>query len=239
MSSPSQALVAPRPVASSTPSAPVTPTAPAALSASKTNRVRVSVTAPDPISREGVVSQLRRHPDVEVCSEPGTAAVALLVEDTLDEAALTRLRRAVRSEGTRAVLVTGSVREHELLDVIECGVGAVVWRREATAHRLAQAVLTTAKGGGDLPADLLGQLIGQVRRLHQGGPDQPGFFLSFTKREVDVVKLVAEGFDTSEIATKLAYSERTVKNVMHGLTTRLHLRNRAHVVAYALREGYI
>ncbi|MET8684968.1 response regulator transcription factor [Streptomyces sp. NPDC004732] len=221
------------------PTTPSTPTGPAALSAPKTNRVRVSVTAADPITREGVLSQLRRHPEVEVCGEPGPGGVSLLIEDTLDEAALTRLRRAVRSEGARAVLVTGSVREHELLDVIECGVGAVVWRREATAHRLVQAVLTTAKGGGDLPADLLGQLIGQVRRLHQGGPDQPGFFLSFTKREVDVVRLVSEGFDTSEIATKLAYSERTVKNVMHGLTTRLHLRNRAHVVAYALREGFI
>lgn len=234
MPSPSPALVAtPSPVA------PAAATTPAVLPVPKDRRVRVSVTAPDPISREGVVSQLRRHPDVEVCGDAASASVTLFVEDTLDEAALTRLRRAVRGEGARAVLVTGAVREHELLDVIECGVGAIVWRREATAHRLAQAVLTTARGGGDLPTDLLGQLIGQVRRLHQGGPDQPGFILSFTKREVDVVRLVAEGFDTSEIAQKLAYSERTVKNVMHGLTTRLHLRNRAHVVAYALREGYI
>ncbi|MEU1147835.1 response regulator transcription factor [Streptomyces sp. NPDC005863] len=201
--------------------------------------MRVSVSAPDPISREGVLSQLRRHPEVELCEDSGPATVALIIEDQLDDAALTRLRRTVRSEGARAVLIAGSVREHELLDVIECGVGAIVWRREATAQRLVHAVLTAAKGGGELPADLLGQLIGQVRRLHRGGNEQPGFFLSFTKREVDVVRLVAEGFDTSEIATKLSYSERTVKNVMHGLTTRLHLRNRAHVVAYALREGYI
>ncbi|MFD4630557.1 LuxR C-terminal-related transcriptional regulator [Streptomyces sp. NPDC058284] len=207
----------------------------------KTNRVRVAVAvvAPDPISREGALSQLRRHPEVEVCGDSGRAAVVLVIEDTIDEAALARLRRTVRSEGTRAVLVAGAVREHELLDVIECGVGAIVWRHEATVQRLVHAVVTAAKGGGDLPADLLGQLIGQVRRLHRGGDDQPGFFMSFTKREVDVVRLVAEGFDTSEIAVKLSYSERTVKNVMHGLTTRLHLRNRAHVVAYALREGYI
>ncbi|MEV0254110.1 hypothetical protein AB0H82_07515 [Streptomyces sp. NPDC050732] len=104
----------------------------------KTNRVRVAVTAPDPISREGVLSQMRRLPEVELCENSGPATVALLVEDTLDEAALARLRRTVRGEGARAVLVTGAVRD-----------------------------------------------------------------------------------------------------VMYGLTTRLHLRNRAHVVAYALREGYI
>ncbi|WP_440582112.1 response regulator transcription factor [Streptomyces flavofungini] len=213
--------------------APTAPTLP------KNDRVRVAVTAPDPITREGVLSQLRRHPEVELTGDSRPAAVALLIEDALDEAALARLRRAVRGEGTRAVLVAGTVREHELMDVIECGVGAIVWRREATAQRLVQAVLATARGGGDLPADLLGQLIGQVGRLQRGGAELPGTFLSLTKREVDVVRLVAEGFDTSEIAMKLSYSERTVKNVMHGLTTRLHLRNRAHVVAYALREGYI
>ncbi|MGW5733336.1 MULTISPECIES: helix-turn-helix transcriptional regulator [Streptomyces] len=224
-------------MSSSTPDTPVSSASPTALPT--TNRVRVAVSAPDPISREGVFSQLRRHPEVQLEMDSGPATVALLIEETLDEAALARLRRAVRVEGARAVLVAGAIHERELLAVIECGVGAIVWRHEATAQRLVQAVLTTARGGGDLPADLLGQLIGQVGRLSRGGSELSGGFRGFTKREVDVVALVAEGFDTSEIALKLSYSERTVKNVMHGLTTRLNLRNRAHVVAYALREGYI
>jgi DNA-binding NarL/FixJ family response regulator len=50
---------------------------------------------------------------------------------------------------------------------------------------------------------------------------------------------MADGMDTAEIATKLSYSERTVKNVFYGLTNRLHLRNRPHAVAYALRKGMI
>ncbi|MFH8975989.1 LuxR C-terminal-related transcriptional regulator [Streptomyces sp. NPDC017890] len=203
-------------------------------------RVPVAVSAPDPISREGAVSQLRRHPEIDLREESGPGTVALLVEDALDEAALTRLRRIVRSEGARAVLVVGAIRESELLDVVECGVGAIVWRHEATAHRLVQAVLAASRGDGDLPADLLGRLISQVGTLHRGAAGRPGApSLGLAPREVDVLRLVAEGLDTGEIAGKLSYSERTVKNVMHGLTTRLHLRNRAHAVAYALREGYI
>lgn len=203
-------------------------------------RIPVAVSAPDPISREGAVSQLRRHPEINLCEESGPGTVALLIEDALDEAALTRLRRIVRSEGARAVLVVGAIRESELLDVVECGVGAIVWRHEATAHRLVQAVLAASRGDGDLPADLLGRLISQVGSLHRGAAGSPGApSLGLTSREVDVLRLVAEGLDTGEIAGKLSYSERTVKNVMHGLTTRLHLRNRAHAVAYALREGYI
>ncbi|MGZ3116262.1 helix-turn-helix transcriptional regulator [Streptomyces sp. H62] len=203
-------------------------------------RVPVAVSAPDPISREGAVSQLRRHPEIDLREESGPGTVALLIADTLDEATLTRLRRLVRSEGARAVLVVGTIRESELLDVVECGVGAIVWRHEATAHRLVQAVLAAARGDGDLPADLLGRLISQVGTLHRGAAGRPGApSLGLAPREVDVLRLVAEGLDTGEIAGKLSYSERTVKNVMHGLTTRLHLRNRAHAVAFALREGYI
>ncbi|MFF4019880.1 LuxR C-terminal-related transcriptional regulator [Streptomyces sp. NPDC001843] len=210
--------------------------------AGSADRIPVVVHAPDPILREGVLGQLRRYPEVELREESasGPGTVALLVDDVLDEAALTRLRRLVRSEGARAVLVVKSLREAELLDVIECGVGAIVWRHEATAPRLAQAVLAAARGDGDLPADLLGRLINQVGTLHRSASGRSGAPASgLTPREVDVLRLVAEGFDTGEIAGKLSYSERTVKNVMHGLTTRLHLRNRAHAVAHALREGYI
>lgn len=202
----------------------------------------MAVHAADPISRAGAVSQLRRFPEIDLREETGSGPgmVALLIDDVLDDAALTRLRRLVRSEGARAVLVVGALRETELLDVIECGVGAIVWRREATATRLVQAVLAAARGDGDLPADLLGRLINQVGTLHRGAAGRSGAPASgMTPREVDVLRLVAEGFDTGEIASKLSYSERTVKNVMHGLTTRLHLRNRAHAVAHALREGYI
>ena len=61
----------------------------------------------------------------------------------------------------------------------------------------------------------------------------------FTEREIDVLKLVAEGCDTAEIANRLAYSQRTIKNILHDVTTRFNLRNRAHAIAYALRAGVI
>jgi len=64
-------------------------------------------------------------------------------------------------------------------------------------------------------------------------------FSGLTPRETEVLRLVADGHDTSEIAAKLSYSERTVKNVLHDLNTRLQLKNRSHAVAYAVREGLI
>ena len=64
-------------------------------------------------------------------------------------------------------------------------------------------------------------------------------FAGFTDREIAVLRLVAEGLDTSEIARELSYSERTIKNVIHDVTSRLQLRNRSQAVAYAMREGLI
>jgi DNA-binding NarL/FixJ family response regulator len=60
-----------------------------------------------------------------------------------------------------------------------------------------------------------------------------------TKREHDVLELVAEGLSTRQVARRLAYSERTIKNVLQNLTTRLQLRNRTQAVAYAVRRGWI
>ena len=205
-------------------------------------RIPVAVRASDPVSLAGAVSQLRQRPEIELVDEasPRPGTVVVLLAETLNEPTLSRLRQLVRTEGVRAVLVASLIRETDLLQVIECGVGAIVWRHEATGHRLLQAVVAASRGDGDLPSDLLGRLITQVGTMHRSATNSPGGPVSgLAPREVDVLRLVAEGMDTTEIAGKLSYSERTVKNVLHGLATRLQLRNRAHAVAYALREGYI
>lgn len=60
-----------------------------------------------------------------------------------------------------------------------------------------------------------------------------------TERERDVLALVAEGCSTREVATRLAYSERTIKNIVQDVTMRLNLRNRTQAVVYAVRNGWI
>jgi DNA-binding NarL/FixJ family response regulator len=113
-------------------------------------RIAVVVHAPDPISLAGATSQLRQQPAIELvdATEERRGSVAVLIADALDEPTLSRLRRLVRTDGTPTVLVTGLIREAELLQVIECGVTTVVWRHEATGHRLLQAVLAASRGDG-------------------------------------------------------------------------------------------
>jgi DNA-binding NarL/FixJ family response regulator len=60
-----------------------------------------------------------------------------------------------------------------------------------------------------------------------------------SERERQVLVLVADGLSTREVARRLNYSERTIKHVLQDLGERLHLRNRTHAVAYAIRAGWI
>lgn len=63
--------------------------------------------------------------------------------------------------------------------------------------------------------------------------------LALDDRERTVLRLVADGHETAEIARELSYSVRTITMIVHDITHRLRLRNRAHAVAFALRQGLI
>jgi DNA-binding NarL/FixJ family response regulator len=206
------------------------------------DRVPMAVHAEDPILRVGITYQLRPRPEVELLGrdEAERAVVSLVVVDRMDEAAVGLLRVLQRSGKTRVGLVVGRFEQNGLQAVVECGVAAVLRRADADPDRLVNMVVALARGEGVLPGDLLGRLLEQVGRLQRKVLDPHGLTLStLSAREAEMLRLVADGLDTAEIASKMSYSERTVKNVLYELTTRLQLRNRAHAVGYALRNGLI
>jgi DNA-binding NarL/FixJ family response regulator len=205
--------------------------------------VIVRVHALDPISESGILAQLRECPDIQVADDsdgqPATPSVALAVIDLADDDSTSWLRALHRRDGLPLVLVVGQLDSRALITVVESGVRAVTRRCEATPARLSQLLRAAAANGGELPSDLLGQLLDQVGQLNRSlGPRGLGLN-GLTDRENIVLRLVADGLSTREIATKLCYSERTIKAVIQELTTRLYLRNRAHAVAYAVRNGWI
>ncbi len=207
-----------------------------------TARISVHIEARDPILRAGVVSHLRPRPEIRLlaCTEQASAEVTVLAVDAMDDSALQVLKHLQQGTSSRAVLVAGRLGEAEVVAAAEAGVVGLLRRDEADADRLVTAIVAAARGEGTVPPDLLGHLLHQVGALQRGVLGPRGLtFNGLAAREIEVLKLVADGCDTSEIAHELAYSERTVKNVLHDVTTRLQLRNRSHAVAYALRQGLI
>lgn len=205
-------------------------------------RIAVHVHADDPVSRSGVAAQLRARPEVRVVDseDAESAEVAIVVADEVDEPALRAVRNLRRSGQARVVVVVTRLDDRALLGAVEAGACGLLRRSEAVPERLAAAIEAADAGDGTVPPDLLGRLLDGVGRLQRQVLAPRGLtFAGLTEREVQVLRLVADGFDTNEIASRLSYSERTIKNTIHDLTTRLNLRNRTHAVAYAVREGLI
>ena len=201
--------------------------------------LRVSVIALDPLLEAGATSALRGCPDVVVVPDKATAVIVLIVdtvtEQVLDTVADIRPGRPPARGGPGR-------------DQPRAGRGAarhrgrrpgLLRRSEASADRLARTVLAAAGGDCTVPPDMLDGLLGQ-----ETGPQASGAYdllpgSGLTERERSVLELVAEGWDTDEIARELSYSPRTVTSVLHDVTHRFRLRNRAHAVAYALRTGLL
>lgn len=107
-----------------------------------------------------------------------------------------------------------------------------------TPEVVAVAVRAISNGVGVLGLDLLRELCRERPHLeasHNGAHR----IEHLTHREHAVLELVADGVPSREIAHRLAYSERTVKNVLHDVLTKLDARSRSHAVAVAVREGII
>lgn len=204
--------------------------------------VSVYVYANDPILQAGVGSQLRGRPEVTVVdqSELDQADVAIVVADLVDETVLRILRAIQRGSAPRTVLIAAVLDESTVIAAAEAGVSGLLRRAEVTAERLLEVVRKVAAGEAAVPADVLARLLDQVGRLQRQVLAPRGLrFSGLSEREIEVLRLLADGLDTAEIARRLSYSERTIKAVLHDVTARFQLRSRAHAVAYAVREGLI
>lgn len=206
-------------------------------------RIATLVRATDPLLRAGMIAQLRHEPGIELVAEAAGAAdgaVAVLAGDEVNPELLQLVRATLRHGHTRVVLVAGRLDDAGVFAALEAGVCGIVSREEVSTESLTRALRAAAKGHGSVPPDVLGRILDQVGRLQRQVLAPRGLTLSpLRKREIDVLELLAEGADTAEIARVLAYSERTIKNIIHDVTVRLGLKNRTHAVAYAIREGLI
>ncbi|MFI1990856.1 response regulator transcription factor [Actinoplanes sp. NPDC020271] len=199
--------------------------------------IPVTVYHEDPLIHAGLTCLLRSSPLVDVRDGEDPAAVTVLFAERVGRLVLTALRRLSRTG--RVVLVVARLDEQQLLRALDSGVSAIVLRHQITRERLVGAVRAAARDDPDLPSDAVGHLVDALVRARRETPGREETAEPPTDRELDVLRLLADGLETREIAGRLAVSERTVKNVLHGVTVRFQLRNRTHAVAHALREGYL
>ncbi|GCD48130.1 helix-turn-helix transcriptional regulator [Streptomyces paromomycinus] len=205
-----------------------------------TDPVSVVVLADDPITLDGTVAFLRSNPLISVVGDDRLTeadVVLILVSPEGTDEALARLGRrdAWQRPSQRLILVADSVSEYQLMRAVAHGLTDVLPRAQSDLGAIADAVCDRRQrtGVADSLVTLLHHLqrdILEPHRLNAAG---------FDAREMSILRMLADGWSTGEVAKELGYSERTIKNAIHTMLARLGLRNRTHAVAHAIRSGTV
>ncbi|MEV7770209.1 LuxR C-terminal-related transcriptional regulator [Kitasatospora sp. NPDC086791] len=204
--------------------------------------VRVSVVAQDPVLEAGARTSLQCHGDIAVALPGERAQVAVIMVDRVTPEVMETVRAARQADQRREiVLVATELAAGDAAQAFAAGTRGLLRRSEATAERLAWTVVAAAAGDCTLPPDLLDGLLdhGHGDGARRAGAVAAPAGWELSEREQAVLRLVADGRETEEIARELCYSSRTVTTVVHDVTRRFRLRNRAHAVAFALRAGLL
>lgn len=149
--------------------------------------------------------------------------------------------REVREKTGAAVVVCSSrTDEQDVLAAVQAGAVGYLCKDTLTPETLETGVRGASNGAGVMTPEVLGNLLRGISRVSREVLEPRGLSLSsLTAREQEVLRLVAAGHPTREVAQKLCYSERTIKNVIHDVVTKLNARTRSQAVAQAVREGLI
>jgi DNA-binding NarL/FixJ family response regulator len=209
--------------------------------------IRVMVVDDHPIWRHGVARDLaERGFDVVATAADGAAALRI-VPAALPDVVLMDLHFAAGGpSGVQAtgrlidmfpavrVLVLSASGEHaDVLAAVKAGASGYLIK-SASVGELADAVRRTAEGDAVFTPGLAGLVLGEYRRMAADPqPDSP----QLTERETEVLRLVAKGFTSRQIADRLVISHRTVENHVQSTLRKLQLHNRVELTRYAIEHG--
>jgi DNA-binding NarL/FixJ family response regulator len=196
---------------------------------------------PNLVFRRGLVSCLGSE-GLSVAGEsaafapaPELDGVAVLLFD-IEASGMQPAVEVTRGTATRLVGMVRAPSEEALFHAVQAGLAGFLVRGDLTARGLATCLTAVASGHSSLPPDLTANLLAEMDRRGKGQAAAP---MPLARRELEVLRLLAEGGDTRAIATELNYSERTVKNIVHDVLMKTNCKTRAQAVALATRQGFI
>ncbi|WP_405594633.1 LuxR C-terminal-related transcriptional regulator [Streptomyces sp. NBC_01092] len=213
-----------------------TPAAPAARA------IAVRIHAADMVTHAGLSHCLEQHPELTEASHDAAeeADVFVVAVENADASMLKLLKSLSPHSAARFMLVLDKQWDADVSTAVEHGVRAVLLRMNLSPATFGRAIVAVMQGEGIFPPKLQGALMQQVQQVQRDVLAPQGLTSSgFSEREIDVFRLLSEGLDLEEVAQKLCYSERTVKNILYNAMKRHKLRNRTHAVSHAIRSGLI
>ena len=207
--------------------------------------MKLFVVDPHTIYRRGLAACLEGLPEVQSVGQADSVRHAwedealfasdLVLVDHAMTGGVDFLAAVGEATGAAVVVCSSLCSEEAVLAALQAGAVGVLRKETLSTESLASAVRAAADGTGVVTSELLHDLLDG---LAPDGYEKPPA-ARLTDREQQVLSLIAAGHPTREVAQQLCYSERTVKNVLHDVVTKLNARSRSQAVAHAVREGLI
>ena len=212
--------------------------------------IRVLVVDDQELFRRGLVMLLGVEPGIEVVGEAGDGVEGTnLAASAAPDVVLLDVRMPKRSgieacvaiketvPSAKIIMLTVSDEEADLYEAVKSGASGYLLK-DSSIEEVAQAVRVVADGQSLISPSMAVKLIDEFKQMSQ--PDRgPTTTFRLTERELEVLRLVAQGLNNKDIAKRLFISENTVKNHVRNLLEKLQLHSRMEAVLYAVREKLV
>ena len=216
------------------------------------NRIKILLVDDQPLFREGLRTLLSVHPDFEVVGEAGNGGEAIklarsllpmvvlmdLQMPVLDGVAATR-RLHEEQPDCRVIVLTTFDDDEMVFDGLRAGaVGYLL--KDAPSEKLAEAIRVAARGETFLQPSVAAKVVAEFARLSRKTIATANPVIeSLSEREIEILRLIANGASNREIASTLFLAEGTVKNHVTNILGKLEARDRTQAALKARDSGLI
>jgi NarL family two-component system response regulator LiaR len=207
--------------------------------------IRVLIVDDHAVVREGMRSFIEFKPDMAVVGEAGDGIEALeKVQNLCPDVVLLDIVmpkldgigtiEQLKKQGSQAriLVITSFAEDEQIFPAIKAGALGYLLK-DSTPQELIQAIRDVHRGEPSLHPTVALKLMDELNRESE----LPQTEEPLTEREMDVLKLITQGFSNREIGEQLHLSEHTVSKYTSSILDKLHLANRTQAALYALREG--